>query len=337
MPHHDDWKLGLRSLRQALQERDEQRAFDRCIVGGEGCKNPSINAHSIPMACLDLIAKRNTVVASCAVPPRDPVTYHYLEPLARRSISTFSVGRWSCEEHDRLFAPVDSKNVDLKDERNLFLMVYRTTLRATQLGLRTVERIATAILDPATTKPQGVPEAVIQRMREFAVDGTMMMVKTVHLKWKMDALLKTRSFDQLEYRTSAWRTEPMVAAAGMSWEDGPGSGTYWGEEDSILPVWVIVLPQHYGQVAITASVRGYAARVHNSMPTVSKGLVKRGKLWTKVISNRLLNNSTDIAVTNTRFEKLQDVERRILQDYVKARSIFGTALNKKLPNLFEMN
>ena len=124
----DDWKTGLRSLRQVLQERDAQRAFDRCIVGGEGCKNPSIEAHSIPMACLQLIANRNSVFASCAVPPPDPVTYHYLKPLARRSISTFSVSRWSCEGHDRLFAPVDSKNIDLQDRRNLFLLVYRTTL-----------------------------------------------------------------------------------------------------------------------------------------------------------------------------------------------------------------
>lgn len=334
---HDDWKPGLRNLRQALQERDDQRAFDRCIVGGEVCKNPSIEAHSIPMACLELIANRNTVVASCAVPPRDPVTYHYLKPLAKRSISTFSVGRWSCEEHDRLFAPVDSKNIDVEDAYNLFLIVYRTTLRATQLGLRTVERIVTTTLDPATPKPQGVPEPIIRRMREFAVDATKSMARTIHLKWKMDSLLKACSFDTMEYRTSSWRTEPVVAAAGMSWEDGPGKGTYWGGEDSVLPVWMIVLPQRYGQLAITASIRGYPATIHNSMPIVNKGIVERGKLWTKVISNRLLNNSIDIAVSNTRYEKLQEVERQILHEYLQARSIFGTSRNKELPNLFEMN
>ena len=164
-----------------------------------------------------------------------------------------------------------------------------------------------------------------------------MMMRTLNLKWKMDGLLKTHSFEEIEYRISTWRTEPMVAASGLSWEDGPGSGIHWAGEDSFLPVWVIALPQHYGQLAITASIRGYAARIHDSMPTVNKGLVKRGKLWTKVMSNRLLNNSIDIAVSNTRYDKLLDVERRILHDYVQARSVFGTSLNKKLPNLFETN
>ena len=309
------------------------------MVGDEGCKNASIEAHSIPMASLDLIAKRNKVIASCAVPPRDPVTYHYYLPLANRSIRTFGVGRWSCKEHDRLFAPVDSKKIDFEDRRNLFLIVYRTTLRAAQLGLRTVERIATPTLDPVATVPQGVPESYLNGMRKLAVDWSLIIARLLFLKWRMDALLKAKSYEEIEYRTSTWRTEPMVAGAGMNWYEGPGNGLYWGGEDSILPEWIIVLPQEYGQAAITASIRGskeYASKIHDSMPKVNKGLIDRGKLWTKAISNRLINRSIDIAISNARYAELDSQERQTLQDYFQARSIYGTSLNRGLPNLLDL-
>ena len=182
----EEWKRGLRNVHRSLKEIDQQRSFDRCSVGQEGCKRPSIDAHCISIASLELIAdQENKVIASYAVPPRDPYSYQFSKPLAERSIRSFSVGRWSCDKHDRIFAPLDSKHIALDDKRNLFLAIYRTTLRATQLGLRTVERIAIPMLGPATQALSEVPEPYLQYMQRFATDGTLTMIRIQHLKWKV--------------------------------------------------------------------------------------------------------------------------------------------------------
>ena len=330
-----EWKEPIRNLHRSLRERDEKRSFDRCSVGAEGCKQPSIEAHSIPMAALKLIAdETKTVFASYAVPPRDPVTYEFQRPLAQRSIRKFSVGRWSCEDHDRLFSRIDSTDIDLDDEFNRFLTIYRVTLRATQLGQRTVERWATTVLDPAMC-PTGIPEPFLEQLRAMARDSSLTMIRLQYLKWQMDRLLKEHRFDEIDYRIARWETIPVLAGAGMRWFEGPGTGHYWGGTDAMIPAWIVLLPQQYGQVVIAASIKDmdrYVATVYRGISTDHHRLVKRSKCWTKMISDKMLENATDVAVSMKRYEKLTTQECNSVQRYLYARSV-NDIRSQRLPNL----
>lgn len=334
-----EWKEPIRRLHRSLREGDAKRSFDRCSVGGEGCKQPSIEAHTVPMTTLKLIADQtNKVICSSATPPTDPVSYVFQQPLATRSIRAFSVGRWSCKEHDELFKPVDSTDIDFANDYELFLTIYRVTLRATQLTLHGVERWATTVLDPVS-RPTGFSEPYLGQLRNMARTSSFTAVRLLFLKTRMDKLLKEQRFDELEYRVVRWETTPVLAGAGMRFFDGPGASVSGYGSDLVIPAWIVLLPQQYGQAVVVASIRGMDRHVHELYSGIPKNRFepsKKTRRWTKAVSNKVLENAIDIAVSVRRYEQLTMEEIDSLQGYLHARSIHDIKL-WKLPNLAYMS
>lgn len=98
------------SLGQALDERDKNAAFDRCMVGGEGCGEPAIRAHCIPETALELIANTSSeVMATHSQPPKTPIQWLNEAPLKPMPISRFDAAKWSCRPHDDTFRSLDTK------------------------------------------------------------------------------------------------------------------------------------------------------------------------------------------------------------------------------------
>lgn len=335
----DKLKVGMRNLSRSLSAMDAERSFDRCSVGREECKEPSIKAHCIPRTALNLIANdEKKVVGIDAEPPRTPGHWIEGEPLGERSISDFSVGKWACAEHDRIFSSVDSTHVDVRDDRNLFLMVYRTTIYLTYQALRNASRLAIPMLDPAVDTPEGLSENIQRNLVTMAQDASFMAMRTFYMKLSVDTLLNGEAYDEIEYRVAMWETAPTMAAAGMRWAEGPGNSIEWYGENSMIPVWLILLPQEHGQTIITASPKGmcdFSDNIHAGIRNGSRSIVKIDNNWTRLMCQKVLTNATDVAISHERFFQISSDERDNLQTYLSGRSL-PDALKLELPNLLNI-
>ena len=247
----------MKNLNKTLSEQDETGSFDRCSVGSEGCKQPPIKAHAVPRSALKLIAQSNKVYATNVNPPQNPLAFYNQDPLSERSIEQFSVGKWACGHHDQIFNPIDSNNIDLHLKSNLFLIVYRLTLRATQLALRTVGRLS-PMLDPTIPTPKGISEDEAEKLRQYVTDTTPIVAHLFFIKVSMDKFWKNKEYHRLDYRVITWKTKPVMAGAGIIWNDGPPGKLTWSGNTACLPSWLIILPQKYGQAIILPVLKASA-------------------------------------------------------------------------------
>ena len=329
---------GMKNLNRALREQDEARSFDRCSVGGEGCQQPAIKAHAVPRSALKLIAQRNKVYATNANPPQNPLAFINQDPLSERSIEQFTVGKWACRNHDLIFNSIDSNSINLRCTRNLFLIVYRTTLRAAQLALRTVGRIAVPMVDPVVPTPKGISEDDAEKLRQFAIVGTFVVAHLFRIKAAMDRFWRKKEYHRLDYRVTTWETKPVMAGAGILWNDGPPGKLAWSGSAARLPGWLVILPQKYGQAIITACPDGFSEYAHEiNGVTEGKGFRATGieNDWTSRINITALKFVSDLAIQPDVFQSLTDKQTLELQSYLASRTI-STPDDWQLPNLLKV-
>ena len=314
----------MRNLTRALREQDEAGAFDRCIVAGESCQEPVIKAHGIPRAVLRLIARDKKIVGNSSNPPQSPKAYVSQPVLSLRSVEQFGAGRWACESHDRLFEPIDSVDIDLDCKRNLFLVVYRTTLRATQLAMRTVGRIVFPLVDPATPEPQGVDPELARSMKEFAENATPQVISLWAVKLAMDRQLGEGDYDQLDYEIGRVNTTPSVASAGVLFYDGPRIRRMGTGGRQQVPGWYVVLPQKHGHSIVAACPRGFR-RFVEPMTFARRGGTRRPwrrqKSGTSYATKLAFKTALDLAVSPGAFEAFRAEEVAALQAYMAQRSV----------------
>ena len=324
------------SLGQALAERDRDATFDRCMVGGDSCKRTAIRAHCIPETALKLIADESRrVIAAHSAPPRTPVQWLREDPLKEMSISSFNAAKWACRPHDDTFGPLDTKRLEDFSDRSMFLLIYKITAYLTHRVLHIGERLAVPMLEPDSEIPRQLKHDTSAYLKDIARTGSFSAMRVWWIKLALDKMLHSGSHNRLDYRASMWKTRPAMAAVGMMLVDGPGTLNAWYGENSLIPVWVALLPQEHGQTIVTASPRGTAGSTHGIHQGVSRergSLVTGDENWTKLISDKVLSSASDLAISEESYARLSAGERDTLQTFVANRSQYG-ARRPKLPNL----
>jgi hypothetical protein len=101
--------------------------FNRCLAPGFNCKEPAIRSHSIQNSrVLDLLVKNGHLKMLAQTATKEHLTTDFKD-VGRNEASTFS---GFCAGHDSsLFAPIDNRLFDAKDQEFLFLMAYRSIAR----------------------------------------------------------------------------------------------------------------------------------------------------------------------------------------------------------------
>ncbi len=335
----EEWREGMRTLTRAFREVDENRAFDRCSID-VSCQNPSIKAHALPRTALELIAdKEGMVIGSHPDPPQNPIAWEAQNALDTRNIRRFSIGQWACDEHDKLFSPIDSKSIDFSDERNLFLAIYRLTLRSTQYVLRVGDRLVSTTIE-SESPLIGLPDSAVENIKQVTRQTFDVAKDLFVLSVRMNRFLEEESFDRIEYRIAEFYSVPTLAASGMKRLDGPGTGVYWDDKNwvannSSIPAWLVVLPQDHGQTVITASLPGYdryTADFHSGVPKFGEIRKRSGANWGRLMSRKILECSFDLALSIECYQGLTASEQIALQDYLRRRSL-NVGRRPKLPNL----
>ena len=91
------------------------------------CANQAIRAHSVQNSrVLDLLARDGHVKALSLKASKDNIEI-VMEDVGRNKATTFE---GFCSEHDsEIFRPIEENPIDISDERHLFLLAYRATVR----------------------------------------------------------------------------------------------------------------------------------------------------------------------------------------------------------------
>lgn len=327
-----------RNLGQALDERDKSARFDRCMVDGEGCKRTAISAHCIPETMLELIMNSSRkVVAAHSAAPKAPMHWLLASPLKKMSIGKFNAAKWSCRPHDDIFRPLDTQQLMQLTDRHLFLLIYKITAYLTHRALHTGARLALPMLDPAIEAPLGLSHETETDLQAIARHTSISVIRVWWIKQAMDNILDAKDYRKIEYRATSWNTVPTMAAIGMKFVDGPGNFGTWFGENSLIPVWIALLPQEHGQTIVTASARGWAKYADDFHAGVSKKLgefVSGDAPWTKLICRKVLANCTDVAIREERFTQLHAHEKDTLVEFFRYRSLVDDQ-RLALPNLLD--
>ncbi len=335
----DDLREGRRALARALDAMDRDGPFDRCSFGGQSCEGPPIGAHCIPRTALRLIAGQGgRVFGTHSRAPKTPDHWAAQLPLADHHINSFSVGYWACADHDACFSPIDSVNIDVTDESNLFLICYRTLAYLCYSAIHAASRLAIPMLDPAVETPSGFPNDIEAGLRRTAIAMSEGAAQLYGIKARIDKLWQSQSFQGIEYRIAQWPTVPSMAAVGMRIVDRASQSHDGRALHSASPEWLVLLPQSYGQLLITASLpstNGNTSRIHQGMPMQEQGIARRGNSWTRLQCMKFYEFGTDIAVSYEAKASTSPQHIRNLQRYFSRRSI-SNGPSGKMPNLLRI-
>jgi hypothetical protein len=178
-----------------LFERHNWR-FHKCLEPRMACEEKSIRAHSIQNAhVMDLIATNGHVVMLRArLSESGPVID--FENVGRNQASTFT---GLCNEHDTtLFAPLDTKPLDVNDREQLFLLAYRSVTRELHAVMEGASKIQAAYMSRVERGLDPKDEA-----SDAGILATGHLLKSF-LAWKyredhFDRALLSRQYDAIEH------------------------------------------------------------------------------------------------------------------------------------------
>lgn len=307
-------KEWLKLLAAEIEKIDHQKDFNKCYVSNE-CQNSSINAHAISRAALEIISDdHKKIIASPNYPFVHPISHYKAKILDYRSDKYFSVGNFSCSEHDKIFANIDNRNIDLSNSENLFLIIYRSTLRSMQLALRNGYRFSMAVLDGKKNWMSKASDDEIKKIEKTGQELSFASIWTFASYVKISEMMRNREFDKIDYRVLILKTSPTVASIGMFQSSEP--------ESDNKPCWVISLPQTGMQVIITATFKsknGDCDKLNFGMP---KGVtiweyVDSGYL--RVLSEKIFSTALDLAISPQKYEKFSNYEKQRIEVYLKTR------------------
>jgi hypothetical protein len=115
--------------------------FRKCLEPQMACDNAAIRAHSVQNSqTFDLLAKDGHVIGLPLRFSKDGPELEF-RPVGRNEASTFT---GLCNEHDTaIFAPIETKPLDLSDKGQLFLFAYRSVTRELHVVMEAAIKLQT--------------------------------------------------------------------------------------------------------------------------------------------------------------------------------------------------
>ena len=117
-------KSEQRRIVQILTEKTKRTALKQCMVPGLH-KGKIVEAHDIQRAVMRKLASHSNVMAFAQMPMVEHMEFPDEVP-----ISHAMTGYFTCEEHEKLFSPVEKQIPDFENDHHLLLLAYKALIRA---------------------------------------------------------------------------------------------------------------------------------------------------------------------------------------------------------------
>lgn len=141
--------------------KGNNKKFKRCLEPTMTCQNTAINSHSVQNSkILDNLVVKNHVSAFNRTMDKEKGPQIDYGLVGRNSATTFT---GLCEAHDNsIFSPIEDNEINLKDERHLFLLSYRAIYRELHATMEGAIKIQSAYIKRVELgiDPEGIPSEV---------------------------------------------------------------------------------------------------------------------------------------------------------------------------------
>ena len=298
-------------ISQIIVDLTKRRAYRRCLATGQ-CRGIIVGGHVVPRVWLKKICDREGNVRVFSKLPAvsfktDSDNIPYFPTLEH--FNNALVGSFTCEEHEGLFSSIDHAEPDLRDFRNLNLMVYRpiiSTLWKQQLLLQAAQAALTEAPESELFQSMGQ----LQRQRVIGLE---------YYKSQTERCLSPRDCREckgskcrvIEHRVFHLSGEPAVAAADFS----------DGIRTRVNPRFRLVEHLVNWGITVLPFTKGHKVILHHFVeeegiiePMSQRLSALHGKKLQREISYRLLKSFENIAIGPGRWNQIGDRRRRAIQE-----------------------
>lgn len=301
----------------------DKAGFHRCLEPTMQCQNAAINAHSIQNSrVLDLLAEDGHVVSFAHRVDAETGPYIEFGSIGRNKASTFA---GLCAEHDRrIFAPIDTQEIEQGNPEQLFLLAYRAVVRELHATMEGAVKVQTGYLKRVELglSPSNQPS----KMGMFAVQRMIVSYETFQYKAEYDKALLTRSFDLIQHDILTLENQPPTVAASALF-----SLDNLRVQDDVVRVVLNILPQKNDTtVVIFSYLRRDAASARSALSRIFNAT---GHFQKYGLSRTLLNYCDNFVIAPAYFSKWSDRKRAVIGEYF-AKTVFENDLSYEDEDLF---
>ena len=175
-----------RRISQVAVDVTKRKAYQECLVNG-ACEGPIVGGHLIPRAWLKRICDDNDKVRVFAELPinvfradRRPDSLPVLN-----HINNAFVGSFTCRRHEQIFFPIDNPDLDITNQGNLNLMLYKSLL-GTLWGEKLLLQMAQACLAESPQDEMFKSQVWLQKQR---------FIGLTHYKLQVEGCLSPQTCD----------------------------------------------------------------------------------------------------------------------------------------------
>ena len=298
-------------ISQIFVELTKRKAYRHCLAPGQ-CKGFVVGGHVIPRSWLRRISNHEGEVRVFSKLPVNPFNPYPEEGPWFPTVEHFNnafVGAFTCQEHEKMFFPVDTLEPDLGDSKTLNLLVYRPIIAALWRQ-RLLLQSAQAALAEVPESESFLAMVRLQRQRLIGLE---------HYKQETERCLhpeRCRKCDggkckAIGHRVFHLSGDPAIAASDFSDGIRTRINPEFGLVDNIVNWGITVLPLDKGHKAILH----HFIEEEDIIEPMSKRLSGlHGRKLQREISYRMLKSFENIAIDPMRWKQLGKNRRRAIRE-----------------------
>lgn len=312
-----------RSIAQMLTDKTKPHQYKECLVSGEH-KGQIAKGHLIPRSWLTEISLRSKVMM-ITEPPIN-LFWGNRDRAISVGIGDATTGFFTCEEHEKLFFPIDAKDPDLSSAQSLTLMMYKAII--SQLWSQKLMKKAYESILQET--PSNEPAQIILWNHKDREQGLTAYKEKIEQCLYPSSCTKCMGQECQSIAHKVWHIAGNPAMAVSQHTDGARAKTapHQGTEQKIVHWGFTVLPTGKGHAAI---LHYYRDEEHD-LYSLFGGLFKaQGKKLQSELSVLMLDYCENIAISPTHWERLGTKRQQaILQRFWAEMPDFGFGTKEQI-------
>jgi len=281
--------------------------FNKCLERSMECEGKAIKAHSIQNSnILDLLCEDGHVVQIKLSVGGDAPPEPEYKLIGRNRATTFT---GLCAEHDSdIFKEIDTEELNVDDDRQLYLLAYRSVLRELHATMHGAGMIQSAYqqrvemgLDPKDQPSSAGMEAIFHMIKAW---------RTYRYRCQFDQLEESDCYEGLVHFIKKLDTSAPTIAASVLF----GVGKYSTEEDLIGVVLNIVPLNANKTVIVFSYLKEHESDVKNAYPELYEA---EGYYLAYVVTKLLLEYGENLVLCPKYYNTWSEEKRVCILEYFK--------------------
>ena len=285
-----------KAIAQMLTDKTKPHQYKECLINGEH-KGQIVKGHLIPRSWFTEISVQSKVMM--IVEPPINLFWTQRDHAISVGIGDATTGFFTCEEHEKLFFPIDAKDPDLSNARNLALMMYKAVI--SQLWSQKLMKKAYESILHET--PNNEPAQIILWNHKERERGLTVYKKKIEQCLNPVSCMKCTGKECQSIGHKVWHITGAPAIAASQHMDGIRAriNPYRGTVQRIVNWGLTVLPTSKGHAVI---LHYYKDEERYLYTLFEKLFNAQGKNLQSELSILMLDYCENIAISPSHWERL---------------------------------